>query len=191
MPEDISYNFEQVSIISAFQRLWSELAVFMRSYVNTSIDGSPRAEINAQRLLETSSDFRNALFVFYGPVISNRFNDLLISFIAKSTNVIQGFLSNQQELVNSSVRSWYSDADAMADFLASINTHWNQFQWRRLLTQYIQLQIQMMTAMMSKEYLREMQRFDRLLDLTNTIGSYMASGLIAKEWSTNIPQEPL
>lgn len=51
--------------------------------------------------------------------------------------------------------------------------------------------IQMMTAMMSKEYLREMQRFDRLLDLTNTIGSYMASGLIAKEWSTNIPQEPL
>ncbi len=182
MPDDVTFNFQQVSTISAFQRLWTELAMFMRAYINTAIEGSPRAEINAQRLLEVSSDFRSAFFVFYGPEFADDFNNLLTNFIAKSTNVIQGFLANDQELVNASVRSWYSDAEALASFLARINTSWDEFQWRSLLTLYIQLKIQMITLMVAGEYQREMQIYDRVLDLTNTMGSYMASGLIGQEW---------
>lgn len=123
MPNDISYNFEQVSTINAFPKLWIQLAVFMRANINTAIEEFPRAEINAQRLLEVTSDFRNALFVFYGPVIADRFNNLFTSFIAKPTSVIQGYLANDPEMVNASARSWYSDAVALAGFLASINTH--------------------------------------------------------------------
>lgn len=162
MPDDVTFNFQQVSTISAFQRLWTELAMFMRAYINTAIEESPRAEINAQRL---SNDFRNAFFVFYGPEFADHFNNLLTNFIAKSTNVIQGFLANDQELVNASVRSWYYDAEALASFLASINTGWDQFQWRSLLTQYIQLKIQMITSMVAGEYRREMQIYDRVIDL--------------------------
>lgn len=82
------FNFEQLNIIALFQRRWSELAVYMRSYINTSIENSPRAEIAAKRLMNISHDFREAMLVFYGPQLADRFTDLFTAFIAKPINVI-------------------------------------------------------------------------------------------------------
>ncbi|HYE69099.1 MAG TPA: hypothetical protein VEA58_10850 [Anaerovoracaceae bacterium] len=177
----LSFNFEQINILSLFQRLWTQLAVFMRAYINTAIDRSPRAEYNAERLLAMSSDFRNTFLLFYGPELADRFNDLFTSFTARSTNVIEGFLSNNQDLINQSVRDWYNDANQLANFLASINLYWDENQWRNLLYQYIQLKLQMITSLISGDYRREIQIYDRIFDLTTTIGSYMARGLIAQQ----------
>lgn len=88
---DVSFNFEQRNILSLFQRLWTQLSVFMRAYINTSIE------------------------------------------------------------------------------------------WRNLLYQYIQLKLQMIIAMISRDYRREIQIYDRVFDLTTTMGSYMARGLIAQQ----------
>lgn len=133
------------------------MSVFMRAYINTDIDRSPRAESNAERLLTMSNDFRNTILLFYGPELADRFNNLFTSFIAKPTNVIEGFLSNNQQLINQSVSNWYSDANELAKFLANINLYWDEYQWRNLLYQYIQLELQMITSVVSNDYQREIQ----------------------------------
>ena len=129
VPAEMCFNFEQVNVIGLFQRLWTQVSVFMRAYINTAIEGS--------------DDFRNAIMPFYGPELADRYNSLFTSFIAKPTNVIEGFLSDDQELVNTSVRNWYSDVNELADLLAGLNPYWGQFQWRGLLSQYVQLKLQM------------------------------------------------
>lgn len=177
----VCFNFEQINILSLFQRLWAQLSVFMRAYINTAIDHSPRAEYNAERLLEMSGDFRNTILLFYGPELADNFNGLFTAFIARPTNIIEGFLSNNQEFVNQSVRNWYNDADQLANFFAKINLYWDEYQWRNLLYQYIQLKLQMITSLISKDYQREIRIYDRVFDLTTTMGSYMARGLIAQQ----------
>ncbi|MDD4564610.1 MAG: hypothetical protein PHE79_03935 [Eubacteriales bacterium] len=179
-PEEMCYNFEQLNILSLFQRLWTQLSVFMRAYINTAIDRSPRVVFNAERLLAMSSDFRNAIMLFYGPELADRFNSLFTAFIGRPTNIIEGILSNNQEQLNESVRNWYRDADELANFLASLNLYWDEFQWKSLLYRYIQLKLQMITSLVAKDYHREIQIYDRVFDLTTTMGSYMTRGLIAQ-----------
>lgn len=180
--EEACFNFEQLNIFSMLQRLWTQLSVFMRTYINTAIEGSPRAAASAERLLTMADDFRDVILLFYGPELADRFNSLFTSFIAKPTNVIEGFLSNDLELVNESVQDWYNDANMLASFLAELNPYWDEFEWGSLLSRYIQIKLQMITAELGQNYQREIQIYERAFDLTTTMGSYMARGLIAQQY---------
>lgn len=181
MEKDYCFSFEQLNIISLFQRLFTQLAVFMRSYINTSIFNAPSKASNAERLMQVSSDFRNAFLLFYGPEIADEFNNLFTNFIASSTNVIEGYGANNQELINQGVQEWYENADLLAEFLASINMFWDENHWKNLLYQYINLKIQMILAVFSGDYEREIKAYDKVFDLTTTMGSYMARGIIVSE----------
>jgi len=178
----MTFNFEQLNIISQFQKLWTQLAVFMRASINSNILNASSAPHNAARLLTMTRDFRNVMMLFYGPELADQFNQIFTSFLAKPINIVQGLMTNNQELVNQSVQNWYGDANELANFLASINLNWYESQWRNLLYQYIQLKLQMITSLMSGDYEREIQIYDRVFDLTTMIGAYMARGLIAQQY---------
>jgi hypothetical protein len=172
------FSFEELNILSIFQRLFTQVAVFMRSYINASIFNVPSIGANAERLMKVAEEFRNAILLFYGPELANQFGVLFTSFIAKATNVIEGYLTGNQQLISQSVQSWYRNADELADFLGSINSFWAESQWRNLLYQYIQLKLQMISALVQKDYSKEIQVYDRVFDLTTIMGTYMARGII-------------
>ena len=185
------FNYEQLSIITLFQRRWAELAVYMRSYIHAAIEGSPRSQIAAERLMRISNDFHEAMLIFYGPQLANQITDLSTAFISKPTNIIEGFQSDNRDLIDQSIRDWYRDANTLANFLASINLYWDPYQWRILLHQYIQLTVQMIASMNSQDYAREIQVFDKFFDLTSILGSYMARGLIARQSERRSSSPPI
>lgn len=185
-----SFSYEQLSIISMFQRLFTQLAVFMRSTIDASVFNLPSLNANAQRLFGIPADFRNAFMLFYGPELANRMNDLLTNFIANGINVIEGYTANNQDLINASVQRWYKDADTLSLFLATINLFWDENQWRNLLYQYIQLKLDMIYALLTKNYEQEIRIYDRVFDLTTIMGTYMARGLIAGQLQPDRPAQP-
>jgi hypothetical protein len=66
-------------------------------------------------------NFEQINVLFYSPALADRFNRLFTGFIARAANVLEGFLANNQELINESSGNWYNDANALASLLASIN----------------------------------------------------------------------
>lgn len=93
---------------------------------------------------------------------------------------IEGFLSNNRQLIDQSLRDWYNDAGVLAEFLAGMNVHWDATQWRSFLNQYIQVETEMIASVAAQDYVREIRIFDRMIDLASMMGSYMARGLIAQ-----------
>jgi hypothetical protein len=175
------FTFEQLNVISIFQRLFNQLAAFMRGTINASIFNNPNLNENLERLMRVPGDFRNSFLLFYGPEIANRMNDLMTSYIANVVNVVEGYKSNNQDLLNRSVQKWYNDANNLSSFLGSINLFWDVNQWRNLFYQYIQLKLEMIVALFSKDFGREIAIYDRIFDVTTIMGTYMARGLIARE----------
>lgn len=153
----------------------------MRGYIYASLFNTPNVEAEAEKLFQMPSDFRNDLLLFYGPEIADRLNELFINFLSPAAGVLEGYKTNNQELVNQSVMSWYQAANELARFLDSINLFWDAGQWQNLLYQYISLKLTMITAIASGDYHRETQIYDRVFDLTSIMGTYMARGLIAQQ----------
>jgi hypothetical protein len=182
-----TFNFEQLNVIGIFQRLWTQLAVYTRYYIYSIIFNLPSAQAAGERLFQVPADFRNAFLTFYGPEIANRFGNLFTNFVAKPANVIEGYQSNNQDLINQSTQTWYQSANELAHFLARINLFWDEDQWKNLLNQYIQLKLDMIVAVISGDFRREVQIYDRLFDLTTIMGTYMARGIIARQLQLNAP----
>lgn len=175
------FTFEQLNIISLFQRLFTQLAVFMRGYINASAHNQPGLTENSERLMKVPTDFRNAFLLFYGPEIADRMTNLMTNFIAMATNIAEGYASDSEALLNQSTQNWYRSVDEFAAFLASINLFWIEEQWKNLLYQYVQLKLNMIGALFAGDYEQEIQVYERVFDLTSIMGTYMARGLIARE----------
>lgn len=182
----LTFTFEQMNINIMFQRLWMQLADFMKDYINAILFSLPNTEAIAERLFKMPDDFYNDLLVFYGPEIANKVSELLTNFLASSSQVVEGVKSNNQELVDKSVREWYQNADILAGFLDSINLFWDTGQWRNLLYQYIYLKTSMIMAIATRNYKLELQIYERIIDLVSIMGTYMARGLIAYQLQQNV-----
>lgn len=188
--EGLCFTYEQVNIVTTFQRLFMELAVYMRSTINSYVFSNPNFNEISKNLMTIPSNFRDVLLIFYGPEIADRFNSLMTAFISNIFPILEGYRSNNQELINQSTQKWYGDAQNLAKFLDSINIFWTETQWRFLLFQYIQLKVSMLIALFSGEYEHEQQIYERVIDLTAVMGSFMAQGLIARDLLRTAPSPP-
>lgn len=186
--EDLCFTYEQLNIVSLLQRLFTELAVFMRDTITGWIFNNPNYNEEAQSLMSIPSDFRDTLLVFYGPETADHFGNLMTNFISNVFIILEGFSSNNQELINQGTQKWYRDANTLSKFLDSINIFWTEPQWDNLFDQYIQLKLAMITSLYTGEYNQEQQIYKRVFDLATIMGNFMAQGLIARNLLRRVQQ---
>jgi hypothetical protein len=182
--KEISFSYEQMNIISGSQRSWTQLAVYLGKFINDSVYGLPSADDISIRLFQVPADFRDTFLLFYGPEVGNRVGGYFTNFIAKATNVVEGYKSGNIDMVNQGTQQWYNISNELARFLSSINIFWDEGQWKNLFYQYIQLKLDTIIAILSGDYQREILIYDKLFDLTNIMGTFMATGLITHDIQT-------
>lgn len=178
--KDISFSYEQMNIISISQRSWTQLAVYLGKFINDSVYRLPSTDNVSLRLLQVPGDFRDTFLLFYGPEVANRVGNHFTNFVAKATNVVEGYKSSNIEMVDQGTQQWYNTSNELARFLSSINIFWDEGQWANLFYQYIQLKLDMIVAILSGDYQKEILIYDKLFDLTNIMGTFMARGLITR-----------
>lgn len=175
-----SITFEQLNTINTFQRLWTYIAVWMRSFIQATMFGSPNLKEVSDKLYSLPLNFYDIFSSYYGTQYARQFVNLLSNFIMSGMRLVEGMKNNDQALVNTSTAQWYQNADQLAQFFMTLNIFWDYNQWRYLLYQYIRAKIDELIAITSKDYRREIDMFETIEDITFVIGNYMARGLIFK-----------
>ena len=176
-----TYTPDQMNINNEFQRLWTQLSVFIRSYIYAVLLNLPNTEAEAERLFNVPADFHTTFQTFYGPEIADKMTEMMTNFLSGLPQVLEGEMTNNQQLVNQGVQQWYQNADKLANFLDNINIFWNTKQWQNLLYQYISLNLAMITSIATKDYKHAIEIYERIVDIASIMGTYMAYGLFAEE----------
>lgn len=86
--------------------------------------------------------------------------------------------TGDQATVDASVQRLYSNADLLAAYFSRINPFWNESQWRNLFYTYDRTVIEEAVAVMTGDYVRSLDVFDRLLLNALSMGDYLAEGFI-------------
>lgn len=177
-------TFEQMNTIIVFQRLWQQLAMWMRNLLMSIIGTLPnRMAVTNRVFVGVPTSFTNVFGVFYGPQLAQEFRNLLANFIQSGWMLIEAMKTGDTEAANDNTVRWYQAADELAAFLARMNVYWDQVQWRGLLHQFIRLNIEQITAALGGDFEREVQIYDSLENIAVLMGSYMARGIIARNLS--------
>ncbi|WP_027400570.1 hypothetical protein [Anaerovorax odorimutans] len=187
LSNDNYITYDQMNIIIAFQKLWLNIASWMRTYIKALIYDTKNLKSVANYLINIPREFYNTFSIFYGTEAAQRLMDILTEFIKTAMSVVESMKYGDKVLTNSKIIKWYKTADELASLLARINIYWDEKHWKYLLYQYIKLKIDEVSAVINENYDEEIVTYNMIEDVIFLIASYMARGII----SSSITQDSI
>ncbi|MDD3168619.1 MAG: hypothetical protein PHC91_04025 [Eubacteriales bacterium] len=176
--QDTYLTYGQMNLISDFRSLWSELVLWIRSYMGSILTGFSDSDAIRGQLNRISVEMKQKLEPFLGTEPSDRFQYLLNLYLYHIQDLVGAQKENDQQAMESAVAQIYNDTDGMSDFLSQTNPYWSKDQWQNLLDQQNELIVSQLTALVSGEYEREIEIRDRGMKLALVLGDYMAHGVL-------------
>lgn len=171
---------EQLALISNLRQLWMQLAIWSRSLIVSTAANLGDVQMIIDRLTFLPEAFSGLLGQYFEPHDADRFRELLEEHISTVVALFAAEKANNDQTVNQETENLYNNANRMADYLASINTHWSAAQWRNLLYTYIQTLLADLVARLAGSYAREIDIFDDLQSQSIALSDYMALGMLQK-----------
>jgi hypothetical protein len=166
------------SLQRAMHRLWTDHAVWTRSYVVAALAEAPDAEAAAGRLLRNQEDIGGAIVPFYGDDAGKGLTLHLKQHILIAVDLIElvkaeDFGERFQELD----RKWDRNASDIARLLGGLNPHWPEKDVHDLLAQHLALTKQEVDARVFGDWERDVAVFDDIMTEILTLADALSAGI--------------
>lgn len=171
-------TYEQMNLINDFRLHVLELALWSRILASAMKFQTDSVDEIYERLLRVPADLYDNMASFYGKETAEHFLTLLTQHIIIYRDLIEALLAGDNSTADESLRGWYQNADDIATFLASINLYWERGQWQNLLYQYLQMLGTEVLAIITGDYKREIEIFDRVVYHTTLLADYLSRGIM-------------
>lgn len=171
-------TYGHLNLILDFRQLLTELAYLTRFYIISVASGFGDAQAIADRLYELPLKFLSKAELIFGRPLGEELVTLLSNHIVNLQIMVNALKTGDQETAAASSQRLYSNADLLAAYFARINPFWNENQWRNLFYTYDRTVIEQAVTVMSGEYVRSLEVFDRLLLNALAMADYLANGFI-------------
>ncbi len=168
----------QMNLLFNIRSLWRDLATWSRAYMVNRTAGLPISNEVFNRWYRIPTEFGSLLQYFIGRDNAARFVQLLSQQIVLFRSILEAQLSGDQNLVNQLVQQTYELADERAAFMNSVSPFWDETEFRNLLYMFLQYNLEEMTAILSKDYTKDIDIYDRIIHHADNIGDYFTQGLI-------------
>lgn len=166
------------NFLFSIRTLWRDMVTWGRAYMISRYAGLANAEDEFNRLYEIPLEFGNIFELVFGYENAQTFMQYLSRQIIMIRSLVEAQMAGDVNLANQLVQQLYSLADERAAFMASINPFWNSSQVRNLIYTFFQLTIESITTFLAGDYKREIDIYDRLLHHTDSMGDYLAQGIL-------------
>lgn len=170
-------TLSQMNLISNARIFWRRLTIWTRIYIISRYLGIGTADVAFDRLYLENSDFGDMLRIHFNRSISEQYSQLLNQFTIGLRELITAQIQGDLDTARQDIDRLLQNADQHAAFLASVNPYLNETEWKNLLITYLQDTIQEANLFASNDYRKEIEYFDRLTDLSNTMGDAFAQSL--------------
>ncbi|MBP6688002.1 MAG: hypothetical protein KA160_09100 [Lacibacter sp.] len=115
--EDADLNAQMVD-------LWEQHVAWNRNVMLCIVDELPGTMQAIERLQQNKVEIGNSIKPYYGRAAGNELTELLKAHVSISTEVMKLAKEGKQPELQEANERWYANADAIAAFLANINSYW-------------------------------------------------------------------
>ncbi len=119
--------------------LWEQHVFWTKLIIISMVQGLPDVSLVTNRLLRNPIDFQMALETLYGRRIAGMFAALLTDHLVIAAELVDAAIKGDTARAADAETRWYENADAIAAFLAQINPHWFEEEWRVMLHEHLAL----------------------------------------------------
>ncbi|MEL7654682.1 MAG: hypothetical protein AAGU75_02100 [Bacillota bacterium] len=175
---DSNFTSGQINLIFKSRMLWRDMGSWTRTYIISLFAGIGDQEVVSQRLHKVPLEFGNTFKVFFGEAITEHITNLLTNYITLLQSIFNAQKIDDIDAVKNYTKQLYETIDQLAAYLAQINPFWQENDWKNFLYNYTQMVIDESATFLERDYVRNIEIYDRLLSLSSVIGDYFSEGLL-------------
>lgn len=165
----------------------TQLAYLSRMYFASVFSGYGDEEAIARKLYSLPYDFKEKAELIFGTPLSEEFMTLLSMHVSYIQYLADSMKSGNTTAQDYATTQLYKNASQIAAQYAKMNPFWSESEWKTLLYNYINLMILDAVALVSQDFQKDMDIFDRMLLAALMMGDYLADGLY--QYITSVKKE--
>lgn len=168
----------QLNLIFQSRIIWRDLSTWLRAYIASKHGGLGDIEAIWEKINELILKAANIFSLVFGDQVANQYLSLLTNYFNVLSSLIDTQVSGDTNAESEYTKQLYEISDQIAAFLSETNPYWVEDQWKKLIYQFNQRTIEESRTFKSKEFRRNVNIFDSILNLTSEIGDYFSQGIL-------------
>lgn len=164
--------------MNEIRMLWEQHGAWTRMTIVSLTEDLPDVDLVTKRLLRNPVDFQEALNPFYGDKVASKFSELLTSHLVLAAQLVKAAKAGDTKAAADIEKQWYTNADQIAIFLASINPYWSESSWKEMLYKHLKFVKDEAICMLIKDYAGSINVYDKMEMEILEMADMMAKGII-------------
>ncbi len=181
-------TFTQANIIYNSRLYWRELVFWSRAFFDSVFFGIGNSQEVFRQLFNIPNEYSYTLRFILGRRTADKYASYFIQYIITLRELVEASEVGDEELVSEKLANLYNIISSQAEFLAGLFPILEEDTLKKMLTDFAVLQIDEINSYILLDYDIQLEIFDKLLDLSDSIADYLAFGII--ELITAAPKSP-
>lgn len=152
----------EVDLKSRMRLLWEEHIAWTRMTIISLTFHLPDVNFVIARLLQNATDMGNSLRPIYGDNAATKYASLIKDHLLIAADLVKAALAGNQELVATTNKKWYANADAIAEFLSGINLFLSKEEVRKMFYEHLDLTKLEAVCMIEMNFKADVEVYDKI-----------------------------
>ncbi|HOV70379.1 MAG TPA: acetylglutamate kinase [Clostridia bacterium] len=171
-------SVKQIQMMNELRKLWEQHGLWTRSFIISTAAGLGDLNFVTQRLLRNPTDFAQLLQPYYGREKASRFEELLRGHLLIAAEFVNNAKAGKTAEASAARARWYQNAEEIAAVLASINSYWNENEWRNMLFDHLRLVENEATLRLRGQFEEDIRLYDQIQEQALEMADVMSQGII-------------
>lgn len=158
--------------------VWIEHILWTRLLLISIAESLNDLEATKARLLQNSKDIANVFKRYYGDAVADTIEKLLTEHLVIGANLITALKNKNEKLADELNKSWYKNADDMADAFSSINPFYEKEDVRNMLYEHLKLTTDEVSARLKKDYAADIKAYDLVQKEILKMSKFFVDGIV-------------
>jgi Spy/CpxP family protein refolding chaperone len=174
-------NAQRLVLHDEMRRLWEDHITWTRLFIVSASADLPGTQATTRRLLRNQTDIGDAIKPFYGRAAGKRLTGLLREHILLAAALVTAAKAGDQAAVERESRSWYRNANQIADFLHGANpSHWPRREMRSMMRDHLDLTLTEAVAHLERRHRADIRAYDRVHRQILAMADMLSDGIAAQ-----------
>lgn len=171
-------SMAQVRLLEKMNLAWEQHIMWTRMLLISIAADLNDLEYTERRLMRNPRDIADIFRTYYGDRVANEIERLLTEHLKIGKEIIVALKNKDNELATSLSKSWYENADQMAEAFSSINPFYDKEAVRKMLYEHLELTTKEVTSRLSGNYEEDIKAYDMVQREALDMSQYFVSGII-------------
>lgn len=177
-PYDYWISINEVNLLSDMNLVWIEHILWTRLLLISIAESLNDLEATKARLLQNPKDVANVFKKYYGSTVADTIEKLLTEHLVIGANLITALKNRNEKLADELNKSWYKNADDMADAFSSINPFYGKEDVRNMLYEHLRLTTDEVSARLKKDYAADIKAYDLVQKEILKMSKFFVDGIV-------------